>query len=120
MSQLVIGTVTAQLTPDEVRLVPDDRQEQVKTMTYSAGSWLPSLAVVDGGMCEAGEVMTVSGAQFTLADWNTLFDYWTNRTLVSVTDLSGTARSGCRIVVKGWTQNKRFSVVSVDLEVWRT
>lgn len=119
MRRLIIGSVTAQLTPDEIKITPDDRQEQVKTMAYSGGVWNPSAAVVDGGYYESGEVMSVSGVKFKQSDWATIYGYWTGRTAVSVTDLNGTVKTGCRIVLRGWSQSKRFDTVIADLEVWR-
>ena len=119
MRRLIVGTVTALRTPDDVKITPDDRQEKVQTMTYSAGTWVPSAIVHDGGVCENGEVMAISGVKFKQADWATIYGYWTGRTLVSVTDLAGTVKTGCRIVLRGWSQSKQFATITADLEVWR-
>lgn len=119
MNRLKIGAVTAMLTPDEIKITPDDRQEQVKTLAYSAGAWVASALVHDGGICESGEVMAVSGVKFRQADWATIYGYWQGRTAVSVTDLAGTVKTGCRIVLRGWSQSKQFATITADLEVWR-
>ena len=120
MNRLKIGTVTAFLTPDEISITPDDRQELVKTLEYSSGVWVPSVVAVDGGHCEEGAVMTLSGVKFRLTDWGTIYGYWTGRTSVSVADATGTVTSGCRVVVKGWKQSKRFKdTITADLEVWQ-
>lgn len=119
MRRLKIGTVTAHLTPDEISFAPDDRQELVKTIEYTAGTFLPSVAVVDGGYCAAGAIMSVSGVVFKSADWATIYGYWTGRTSVAVTDVTGTVTDNCRIVLRGWKQNKKFDIITADLEVWQ-
>ena len=119
MNRLIIGTVTAHLTPDQISISPDDRQELVQTLAYTDGNWTPSVAILDGGICESGEKMMISGVKFRQADWATIYGYWTGRTAVSITDTTGTVKAGCRVVVKGWVMSKRFATITADLEVWQ-
>ena len=119
MSRLIIGTVTAFLTPDEITITPDDRQEKVNTTTYSGGAFMPSVSVIDGGMCESGQVGSISGAKFRAADWATIYGYWENRTPVTVS-FTDTTWTNCRIKLTRWTQSKKFgSVTTADIEIWR-
>ena len=119
MRRLIIGSVTALFTPDEVKIMLDDRQELVQTMTYSAGAWHPSVVVHDGGVCENGEKLIASGVKFKQSDWATIYGYWLNRTAISVTDLNGTVRTGCRLLLTGVAQSKQFETVTCDFEVWK-
>lgn len=119
MNRLIIGTVTAMLTPDEANIQIDDRQELIKTVAYSGGAFVPSVCVIDGGVCAAGKVDSYSGVKFKAADWPTVLGYSTNRTLVSVTGLDGVAESNCRVVIKQAEMQKKFSSVTADLQIWR-
>ena len=119
MNRLIIGTVAATLTPDEIRNTPDDRQELIKTVEHTGGAFVPSVAVFDGGCCDAGQIMAVSGVKFSAANFATIKGYFDQRTAVSVTDLNGVQTSNCRIVLRQWTENKRFDIITADLEVWR-
>lgn len=120
MAQLQIGTVTALLSPDDATLQPDDRQELVKTTSYSAGAFVPSAVVVDGGYLATGAIMRLSGVKFKTADWATVEGYWTSRTLVPVVDLTGNTTANCRVRVTQWIVHKKFpSVITADLEIWQ-
>lgn len=119
MRRLTIGTVTATLTPDEIRITPDDRQELIKTVEHTGGAFTPSVAVFDGGYCVSGQVMAASGVKLSSADFAIIKGYHEQRAAVAVTDLNGTQTSNCRVVLRQWTENKRFDVITVDLEVWR-
>ena len=119
MNRLKIGTVTALLTPDEIRITPDDRQELIKTVEHTGGVFVPSVSVVDGGICATGAIMTASGVKFSAVDFGTVKGYWENRTLVAVTDLAGTQIDNCRIKITQWTENKKFDAITCDLEVWQ-
>ena len=119
MNRLIIGTVAATLTPDEIRNTPDDRQELIKTVEHTGGAFVPSVAVFDGGCCDAGQIMAVSGVKFTVANFATIKGYHDHRTAVAVTDLNGTQTNNCRVVLRQWAENKRFATITADLEVWR-
>ena len=128
MNRFVIGSVTAKLTPDEVKITTDDRQELVKTLVYSSGEFSPGISVVDGGYCSAGAVMALSGVKFSNvaaagnpeSDWQIIYGAWTARSKVTVVDCAGNSTANCRVVLKGWTQNKKFSgFVLADLEIWQ-
>ena len=99
MNRLTIGTVTALLAPDEATSQPDDRQELVKTFSYSGGAIVPGVLVVDGGAVANGRVDSYSGVKFSAAGWATVLGYATNRTMVSVTGLDGVTAT-CRVRVK--------------------
>lgn len=119
MARLKIGSVTALLTPDDITVVPDDRRELVKTVVNVGGAFHPSVAVVDGGLCSSGVVMRLSGVKFGADDFATVQGYSDNRTAVAVTDASGSETAGCTVKLTQWTQSKKFSAVTCDLEVWR-
>ena len=119
MKRLIIGTVTALLAPDEATVTPDDRQELVKTFSYSGGVIVPGVLVVDGGTVATGREDSYSGVKFSAAGWATVLGYATDRTLVSVTGLDGVAVSNCRVRVKQYQDQRRFNMVIADLEFWR-
>ena len=119
MKRLIIGTVTALLAPDESTSTPDDRQTLEKTFSYSGGSIVPGVLVVDGGHVATGRVDSYSGVKFSAAGWATVLGYATNRTLVSVTGLDGVAVSNCRVRVKQYQDQRRFDTVTADIEIWR-
>jgi len=120
MNRLIIGAVTALLTPDEPKVTPDDRQELAKTLIYTNGAFTPSVSVIDGGYCLAGAVMSLSGVKFKNSDWPTIYGYWTNRTKITLIDCAGNSTANCRVVLKAWTQNKYFSsVITADIEIWQ-
>lgn len=119
MNRLIIGAVTALLSPSEAQITPDDRQEKVKTVSYENGAFVPSSIVVDGGYFPGGLVESYSGVKFKASDWPAIYSYWASRTRVPVTGLDGAAADNCRIVLRGWTVSKHFGTVTADLEVWR-
>ena len=119
MARLVIGAVTAIRSPDEAQVTPDDRQELVKTVVYSGGAFTPSVQVLDGGMSDDGVVIGYSGIKFQAGDWATLCGYWTGRLRISVTGIDGELLTNCRIVLKQWKIDRKFKVVTADLEIWR-
>ena len=119
MARLVIGTVTAIRSPDEAQVTPDDRQELVKTVAYAGGSFTPSIQVLDGGTSDQGAVISYSSIRFHAGDWATIRGYWTDRMLVSVVGIDGELLTNCRIVLKQWKIDRKFKVVTADLEIWR-
>lgn len=116
---LIIGTVQALTSPEAPEIKEDDRQELVKTLTLTGGVFTPSAEVVDMGYCEDGEVVVLTGVKYTSTDWETIKGYWTGRTLVSVTGTPGISGNNRRIVVKSHTEDKRWAIVTVNLEIWR-
>lgn len=119
MARLVIGTVTAIRSPDEAQVTPDDRQEMIKTVVYSGGAFTPSVLVTDGGALDDGAVISYSGIKFHASDWATIRGYWTDRLLVSVAGIDGELLTNCRIVLKQWKLDRKFKMVTADLEIWR-
>ena len=119
MARLVIGAVTAMRSPDEAQVTPDDRQELVKTVAYAGGSFFPSVQVLDGGTSDDGAVTSYSGIKFHAGDWATIRGYWTGRLLVSVAGIDGELLTNCRIVLKQWKLDRKFNVVTADVDVWR-
>ena len=119
MARLVIGAVTAMRSPDEAQVTPDDRQEMIKTVVYSNGAFTPSVLVADGGAFDDGSIISYSGIKFHASDWPTIRGYWTDRLLVSVTGIDGELLTNCRIVLKQWKLDRKFKVVTADLEIWR-
>ena len=119
MKRLIIGTVTALLTPDEATVTPDDRQTLEKTFSYSGGVIVPGVLVVDGGTVAAGQVDSYSGVKFSAAGWAAVLGYATGRTLVSVTGLDGVTVASCRVRVKQYQDQRRFDAVTADIEIWR-
>ena len=119
MARLIIGTVTAIRSPDEAQVTPDDRQELIKTVVYSGGAFTPSVLVTDGGTSGDGVIIGYSGIKFHAGDWATIRGYWTGRVLVTVTGIDGEQLTNCRIVLKQWKLDRKFNVVTADLEIWR-
>lgn len=119
MARLIIGAVSTLRSPDEAQVTPDDRQELVKTVAYAGGSFTPSVQVLDGGTSDGGTVISYSGIKFHAGDWAAIRGYWTDRLLVSVTGIDGVLLTNCRIVLKQWKLDRKFKVVTADLEIWR-
>ena len=119
MARLVIGAVSALRSPDEAQVTPDDRQELVKTVAYAGGFFSPSVQVLDAETTDAGEVISYSGIKFQAGDWPAVRGYWSSRTLVSVTGIDGVLLTNCRIVLKQWKIDRKFRVVTADLDIWR-
>lgn len=112
-----IGSIKSIGKTDGLQIVPDDRQELVKTVT-SAG--VASVAVEDNGVVDNGEVVSCS-AVFSASDYLTLRGYWSNRTRVTVILDDGTTISNARIVIRNvqYYDNLLNSYKTVTLEVWR-
>jgi hypothetical protein len=119
MNRLIIGTVTAQLTPDEATITPDDRREIVKTVTYSGGAFVPSVCVIDGGYCAAGQIDSYQNVKFKLSDWPTVLGYATARTLVSVTGIDGITESNCWVKIGQYMPQKKFNSMIANIEIGR-
>lgn len=115
---LVIGSVTALRTPDDPKHTLDDRQELVQTVKIVDGLPVPTVEVIDGGLCEEGEKVTYTQVTFLGADWPTIYGYVKNRTKVSVTHIDGTVVNNCRILATG-PSISRFSLVTTDVEIWK-
>lgn len=107
-----IGDVDSFKVVSPLEVIPDDRQELVKT--------LDSVYVVDNGYLENG-----SKLQGTIilraADWATVKSYWANRTLVNVIDQDNNTYLDCRVVIKSY---KHYSVEFpnhwlIMFELWR-
>lgn len=112
-----IGTVKSIGKTEGLQIIPDDRQELVKTVTSAGAS---SVAVEDAGYVADGQVISLS-AVFSDADFNTLSGYWTARTLVTVVLDDGTTISNARIVIKGYQYYDKLinTYKLVNLEIWK-
>ena len=93
------------------KVIPDDRQTQIET--------IGGKVVQDFGHVEEGDNFSCS-VTLSAANAITLFDYWNNRTLVTVRDVAGKEWESLRVVVKKYGYVDRFeSYYAVDLEFWR-
>lgn len=105
-----IGDITP-LRAENWLIVPDDRQSLVET--------IGGVEVQDFGRVEDGDKFSCA---VTLAggDASTLFDYWHNRTRVTVIDEGAQNFENMRVVVKEYTRLTPFtSYFSAKLEFWR-
>lgn len=107
-----IGDVDSFKVVSPLEVIPDDRQELVKT--------LDGVYVVDNGYLENGSKM-----QGTIilksADWATVKGYWTGRTLVNVLDQDDNTYLNCRVKVNSY---KHYSIEFpnhwiITFELWR-
>jgi len=120
MASLQIGSAKAMLTPAEMEYVKDNRRELVKTLSYSGGNWIPSVAILDNGTCQAGLVVKYSGVQFDSVNWAIVEGYADNLTVCTVTDPDGSVAANCHIYIAAYKKNKRFpGIITADVEVWR-
>ena len=92
-------------------ITPDDRQSQIET--------IGGVEVQDFGHVEEGDkiscAVTLSGS-----DAATIYSYWHNRTLVTVTGESGITYNNSRVVVKAYSEIKHFpTYFAIKLEFWR-
>ena len=118
MNRLIIGSVIALFTPDPT-FRPDDRQELVKTVTYSGGVFSAGVVVIDGGNVPNGRIDAYSGVKFSAADFATVKTLADARTLSTVVGTDGVSVSNCRVVLKSWFIIKNFTSVTADIEIWR-
>lgn len=109
--RIKLGDALSFDSPQNKKLVPDDRQQTIEVMG--------GVAVQDYGHVEAGDKVSFS-ATFNAAAWALISGYWDNRTKVTFIDEDGTSYANCRVVVKSWTHRGRFpSYVVATLEIWR-
>lgn len=105
-----IGSVTSYRRPSSWQITPDDRQTKIEIVD--------GIHVEDEGIVAAGETIGCT-AIFSATSWVTVKGYWTNRTLVTVADESGTSYTNRRVVVKSWTYVERFpKYITATLEFW--
>ena len=105
-----IGDVET-LRTENWKVTPDDRQTQIET--------IGGKVVQDFGHVEEGDIFSCS-VTLKAADAITLYDYWHNRTLVTVRDVAGQEWENLRVVIKRYSYVDRFeSHYAVDLEFWR-
>ena len=106
-----IGDAECLQTVSPLEIIPDDRQDLVKTID---GAY-----VVDNGCIANGDRLQGS-VVLTNANWATVKGYWTGRTLVTVIDEDGSTLSSMRVVVKGYKRYARFPTYwTVNFELWR-
>ena len=96
----------------DMEIVPDDRQEIVKT--------IGGVVVEDYGVVANGEIISLS-AVFSENDYSTLLNYWTNRTRVTVTLDDGTIINNARIVIRRtqFANEVLNHYKKVFMEVWK-
>lgn len=96
----------------DMEIVPDDRQEIVKT--------IGGVVVEDYGVITNGEITTLS-CVFSATDYSTLLNYWSNRTKVTVTLDDGTIINNARIVIRRtqFANEVLNKYKKVYMEVWR-
>ena len=117
---ITIGSATSIGNPDSSGTNPDDRQELVKTLSYSGGVFTGTAFALDMGHVAAGDVLTFTGVSFTAANWALVKAAWLGRTLVSVGDGAGNTLANCRVKVTKYNNIPKFAgFVAADLEVWR-
>ena len=120
MGSLQIGTAKALLSPDEIEYTKDNRRELVKTLSYSAGAWIPGVVILDNGVCAAGLIARYSGVKFKTADWQAVEALADSLATCSVVDPDGTSQTGCRVFVASYKKTKKFpGIITVDIEIWR-
>lgn len=112
-----IGSVRSLGHAQNLEIIPDDRQQLVKTVTNNG---VPSVTVEDYGVVSNGEVISLS-ATFSASDYTTLLGYWSARTLVTVVMDDGTTISNARIVVRrsSYYDSMLSPFKTVQLEIWR-
>lgn len=112
-----IGTVKSIGKTEGLQIIPDDRQELVKTVTSTGAS---SVAVDDAGYVSDGNVISLN-AVFSDTDFTVLSGYWTARTKVTVVLDDGTTIYNARIVIKGYQYYNDLinNYKLVNLEIWK-
>lgn len=109
--QMKIGNVCTFKTPEDWEYTPDDRQEVVKLIGGNT--------VQDYGHIESGDKMSCT-CLFYRDDFETVKGYWNSRLLVDVQDEAGNIYKNCRVVIKSWSYQSRFSdYVKTTIEFWR-
>ena len=115
-----IGTAYSLGNPDSSGTAPDDRQELVKTLSYTGGVFAASAFVVDMGHIAAGDVLSFTGVNFNAANWEIVKAAWLARTLVTVIDEVGNSFSNCRVRVVKYKNIPKFAgFVAADIDIWR-
>lgn len=89
--KLRIGDAAAFRRPEDWSITPDDRQEKHQT--------IDGVVVEDYGHVDAGDVI---GCTVILAyrDYEKVYNYWVQRTKVTVIDHAGNTWENMRVVIK--------------------
>lgn len=105
-----IGTVTT-LSVENWKVIPDDRQSTTET--------IGGIVVQDFGRVPEGDKFSCS-VNVSNADAEIIFNYWNNRTLVTVIDEAEISHNNCRVVVKEYSYIPYFgNYYTLNLEFWR-
>lgn len=105
-----IGEVTT-LNVKNWEFNPDDRQTKHET--------IGGVVVQDLGCVEKGETISCE-VDICLADKDTFFGYWINRTLVPIIDEAGNLQENCRVKIIRYKYIPHFSnYYHCVLEIWR-
>lgn len=106
-----IGEVETLLTEDW-DIIPDDRQTQIET--------IGGKVIQDFGLVEDNENYACS-VTLKSAFWETVKDYWHNRTPVTVRDIAENEIHNLRVVVKKYNYVNRYEkeYMWAKLEFWR-
>lgn len=105
-----IGAVKT-LSVENWRVTPDDRQSLIET--------IGGVVVQDFGRVEGGDKFSCT-VNVRAADKDVIFQYWYNRTLVTVIDEAGISHDNCRVIVKDYSYIPHFgNYFNLNLEFWR-
>lgn len=106
-----IGEVET-LRTEDWEIIPDDRQTQIET--------IGGKVIQDFGIVEDNENYSCTVTLKT-ANWETVKDYWHNRTPVTVRDTAGKEVNDLRVVVKKYNYVYRYEkeYYWAKLEFWR-
>lgn len=105
-----IGDVRSMNDPQGEKITPDDRQTMIEVYD--------GVVVQDWGRAEDGDRITWS-LQFDAKAWELVKGYWTNRTIVSITDAAKQTFTA-RVLVRSWSRVSSFpDCVNAEIELWR-
>ena len=107
-----IGAVTALKSPEDVKVTPDDRINQVKTI---GGAF-----TLDLGRFEQGDHYLLADVNFKNDDFETIKGYWVNRTAVAIVDRNGITRTNMLIKITDWREKQKFrgAPITATIEYW--
>ena len=107
-----IGAVDIQQSTN-FEIIPDDRQKTLET--------IGGVVVQDLGRVPEGDKFSCS-IEIDNAGAEIIFDYWNNRTRVTLIDKAGNVYSNIRVVVQkyGYVESyEEEKIYTMNLEFWR-
>lgn len=109
--KLQIGNAVCLRRPEDWSYAPDDRQEVHKI--------IDGVVVEDYGHVDEGDVISCT-ALLSYADYIKVYNYWVNRTKVTIIDHAGKRWDNMRVVIKKDSYvNYHESYHKVEFEFWR-